>query len=651
MRHRPWFVCGITLLFTLAAGAQPVAPAFKLPVPAEVRALGAAVGLGRQRLALVISQPNAAGLDLPASTRDAQAVAAALSQNGYVVMRRDDVGAAALRGALQEFRSRLTPRAAALVYVAGAGAQVDGQSLLITRDLRGAAQASPQVLRETSLPLAEVIAALQITPGSLRLLVVDAAPPLPDLPPAHRGLATPVLPEGVMALLSAQPGQAIAPLRPPPLPAPTPTDPRALAGSPFGTALVHALTTAGVTGPDALRDARRLAQDGTAGRLQPWLGGRTDEDDSLGDPDFTAALLQRLPEDLVVAAVQRAAGLSAEDLATRTGKAPADPAAQPPEGPGASTSAGTVAGVVGAGLAVAGMVGGAAAEAQAAQAAVVAGAAATATDLALDAARQAAGAAVAPGGAPPAQHFGSRSIDQREAVDGPSPVTAAPPAAVPTSPPAMPPVPPAFPVLPTGSPPTTNPYGYAAGDEFTYQRFDEWKGEMVGLVVQLIRRLGPDGELEARENDADQLLDPQGRTRRRSGPAGVSVFEPVEQFWWPDAKPGDSRDIEFTETFRTPDGHGERAWEGEVEVGEPEWLQTPAGRFKVVPMVGDGWYHEINRRTGVRRSVMWERTVWFAPELGHPVAMHILERDANSRRLRKERLELLHAQNSRTVPR
>lgn len=198
--------------------------------------------------------------------------------------------------------------------------------------------------------------------------------------------------------------------------------------------------------------------------------------------------------------------------------------------------------------------------------------------------------------------------------------------------------------------PPLNPFGYAAGDSFTYRRIDQWKGEVVGRLVLVIRQLMPDGEMEAEGSQGAQTLDAQGRTRSRSGPEGRSEFQPVEEFWWSRPQRGQSRDVEFKEFFQRTDGRGERRWSGEVEVGRRTQIETPAGRFDVLPMEGEGWYHEILQPGNLRRSVMWERTVWYSPELGHPVAIDIVERDASSRLLRKERLELLQAQTSRTVP-
>lgn len=117
------------------------------------------------------------------------------------------------------------------------------------------------------------------------------------------------------------------------------------------------------------------------------------------------------------------------------------------------------------------------------------------------------------------------------------------------------------------------------------------------------------------------------------------------------AQGGESRDVAFNEVFENRDGRGERRWEGEVEVGKPTRLTTSAGTFDVLPMEGSGWVREWRTPQRTRRDIKWWRTVWYSPELGHPVAIDILERDAGSRMLRKERLELVHMNTSRSVPR
>ncbi len=728
--QRPRAGAGAALLAVLAlpaalapASAQPQALPV-LPVPAEVKAATQALGLGRQRLALVVGLGRAGPADLPAARRDAAAVAEALRRVGFLVMARPDVGLDALRQAVREFRDRLEPGGAGLIYVAGSGLRREGRSWLLTRSLAAAEPPGDlAALQAVALPLDELVQALQISPPSLRLLVVDAATPLPGLPAAQQGLAAPRLPDGVMALLSAPPGQAQPRWAPPPLPAPAPDDPREATGSPFGTAFVHALLAAELTGPQVLQQARRLALDATGGAVNPWIGGRSEDGDALGAPRLP---IDQWPEAALRRTIGALGGQALEALrrearpgalgtppvaeapataASPTGPAvPSTPAPPPPVPPPGTTAAlapepppspslpsppsppapslaapapATPAGLAAAGAAVAATAGAAAGPAaaalaeagrQAALAAAPAALAAAAPPL-LPAAPLASAAETVLGlAATAAQALDRSSRDDRAAPAAPSgadptrevrevrdglPAAATPPAAAPataprpTTAPATP-APPRAPAAPV--PPPMNPYGYAAGDQFTYRRIDTWKGEAVGLVTQVVRQLQPDGSMDAGEGEDVQALDPQGRVRSRSGPGGRSQFSPVETFWWARPRAGERRDVEFTETFETPDGRGERRWEGEVEVGEPTRIDTEAGRFEVLPMEGEGWVREWRMPQRTRRDVRWWRTVWYSPELGHPVAVDIVERDASTRLLRRERLELVRLQTSRSVP-
>ncbi len=627
----------LALLLALSSAPRPAAAQTGnvLPIPAEVRVVGEALGLGRQRLALVVGLSRIGGFDMPAVRRDAAAVAEALRRAGFLVLARPDIGVDDLRRSVAEFRQRLEPAGAGLVYVAGAGARLDGRSWLLTRSL-GAAAPSAEALKAASLDLADLVQALQITPSSLRLLVVDAATPLPGLPAAWQGLQAPTLPDGVMVLLAAQPG-AVSPVwQPPPLPSPPPKDPREATGSPFGTAFVHALLSSGHSGPTVLQQTRRLALDATEGLVNPWIGGRSDERDELGAPTLPIA---QWPEAAAVRAMRTLAGAALDEWRRQPRPAQTPPTA--PADPSLADGRPLLSDLGKAGAVAAAAAGAVAAAGAAADAAPAPVAAAVRSTL------------------PTAGRDGERGLaDRREPVDGsrtPAPPAGPPatPASAPSGTPRVAAPPPAGPpgVMPAAALPALNAFGHAAGDRFTYRRVDEWKGETVGLLALVIEQLLANGELQAREGDDEQILDAQGRMRSRKGPSGHSSFEPAEGFWWARPQPGQTRDVDFMETFEQTDSRGERHWEGEVEVGRPTHIETAAGRFEVLPLEGEGWYREWRMPQRWRRDVRWWRTVWYAPDLGRPVAIDILERDAASRLLRKERLELVAVRTSRSVAR
>jgi len=69
----------------------------------------------------------------------------------------------------------------------------------------------------------------------------------------------------------------------------------------------------------------------------------------------------------------------------------------------------------------------------------------------------------------------------------------------------------------------------------------------------------------------------------------------------------------------------------------------------VLPIESSGWQY-ARRSDGSRADSKWSRTVWYSTKLGHPVAIDIEDTDHLGRLLRRERVELLHAQTARSAP-
>jgi hypothetical protein len=106
----------------------------------------------------------------------------------------------------------------------------------------------------------------------------------------------------------------------------------------------------------------------------------------------------------------------------------------------------------------------------------------------------------------------------------------------------------------------------------------------------------------------------------------------------------------FKENFQRADGSkGQTEWKGSTSVGRPRKMDTPAGPYEVLPIESSGWYYE-SLDGGARTSGQWSRTVWYSPKLGHPVAIDIEDADRVGKLVRRERVELLHAQTSRGAP-
>ena len=319
---------------TAATAAPAASPELKLPelrdlgvaVPRPVRVATALLGLGRQRLALVVGIGTLGSRTvLDSAARDTQAVAQALRESGFVVMQREDLGGADLRAALKEFQERLQPGGLGFVYATALGAQIDGQNVLLPRDVRlDASQSISErhaLLRAKGVPVAELVNALMGPDGSPRMLVVDAAwrhPALADLPAP--GLSAQRLPPGVIALFGQALGSAQEVPAVVPLPQPAPTKASEVAATPFARTLVAQLLTPRAKAPDALRATRRALVDGTLGTTEPWLGGDT-ESEELAEATLLDGLVPRTPEELAREAAKQFARAKSRPAATNAANA------------------------------------------------------------------------------------------------------------------------------------------------------------------------------------------------------------------------------------------------------------------------------------------------------------------------------------------
>ena len=130
----------------------------------------------------------------------------------------------------------------------------------------------------------------------------------------------------------------------------------------------------------------------------------------------------------------------------------------------------------------------------------------------------------------------------------------------------------------------------------------------------------------------------------------MSTFEPSQDLWWSNPKRGERRDVLFKETFQRADAtKGQTEWKGSTSVGRPRRIDTPAGPYEALPIESSGWYYET-LDGGAKSSGQWSRTVWYSPKLGHPVAIDIEDADRVGKLLRRERVELMHAQTARGAP-
>ena len=193
-----------------------------------------------------------------------------------------------------------------------------------------------------------------------------------------------------------------------------------------------------------------------------------------------------------------------------------------------------------------------------------------------------------------------------------------------------------------------NSFGHAEGDILSYQLTDTRKDELLLSYITTIEEVRPDGVLVA--NGGEVQMDAQGRLKlQRFADGSQSQFQPVQDLWWARPQAGENRAVAFQEEYvRADKSSGHIDWRGTAQVGTLRRLETPAGEFEVLPIKITG--QRIDTPAGGAPLIgSFARTVWFSPKLGIPVAVEIEDTDPLGRSLRRERLELTHAQQARTA--
>jgi hypothetical protein len=580
--------------------------------PGAVAAQAPAANDGRQRLALVVGIGTVGGREvLPSAQRDAPAVAAALSAGGYEVLLRQNTNSADLRAAFKQFRAQLKPDGLGLVYLTGPMAQVDGRNLLVPADAAlneaAEAQAAAALLRVVGVPVQEALDALAGSADAPRVLVLDGAyriAPLSRMTPP--GLTRQRTPEGTMVML----GHVPSAVQDAPVAEPAPADakdPKSRAATRLAKAMADALTLSGITVAEALRAVRLEVLDASGGRTQPAILGAL----------ATRVIFAVKPNAPALAAAPAAAAASAVAGAALPARVPAP---------------GPVAVVPSAAPAVL----------PSALPAVVA--VPVPVPVPVPAAGTAVSAATAPAAtpAPPAP--------ASAAASAPAAVAVAPAASAAS--PALKPVDGRTERAPgQGERPVyqtrANSYGHAEGDVLSYERVDTRKDEVLASYVIAIEKIVDNGALQA--NGGLWQLDPEGRPVGVKSEDGAETrFEPAEAWWWARPRAGEARAVQFVENYlRADKSKGRISWRGQAQVGSARVMEVQAGEFEVLPIriTGQGTDTPEGKPPV---QMTFTRVVHFAPKLGVPVAIDIEDNDAGGRPLKRERIELTHAQQART---
>jgi Caspase domain len=179
-----WFVAGF-----LAAAAAAI-----LPAAAE------------QRIALVIGNSAYERGAVRTALADAGLVAEALNGIGFEILEGADLNQADLRRTLRDFLARVEAAgqdAVAFVYFAGYGLEFEGETYLVPTDAR--------LARDSDIPIeavrmSDLIRPLAGTAALAKVVVLDAARPLPFTLPLAPGLAPLEAPPGMLVAYASAPG-------------------------------------------------------------------------------------------------------------------------------------------------------------------------------------------------------------------------------------------------------------------------------------------------------------------------------------------------------------------------------------------------------------------------------------------------------------
>jgi hypothetical protein len=193
-----------------------------------------------------------------------------------------------------------------------------------------------------------------------------------------------------------------------------------------------------------------------------------------------------------------------------------------------------------------------------------------------------------------------------------------------------------------------NSFGHAEGDVLSYQLTDTRKDELLQSYTIVIDEVQADGQLSA--NSGAWKMDAEGRLRvQKSEDGSTTTYEPAQDWWWARPQPGESRAVAHRETYaRSDNTRGQIEWRGTAQVGTLRQMETQAGDLDVMPIKSTGSGVQTPQG-GAPVKLQFTRTVWYAPKLGLPVAIDIEDNDEAGKALRRERIELTHAQQHRTL--
>jgi hypothetical protein len=124
-----------------------------------------------RRVALVIGNSAYAVGPLKNPVNDARAISRALSELGFEVIHKENLGREEMRGAIRQFGFKIRGGGVGLFYYAGHGVQIRGENYLVPTD---AAPKSADEVDDDAVSVSYILEKMEVAGNDLNILILDA---------------------------------------------------------------------------------------------------------------------------------------------------------------------------------------------------------------------------------------------------------------------------------------------------------------------------------------------------------------------------------------------------------------------------------------------------------------------------------------------